>query len=150
MMNNRLQEIIKYKTGGRQAEFARLLGWTPQYLAKLVGGGNFGLQPVLTILEAFPEVDARWFLFGVGEMLTDHKVSDLKREVLSSVQRVLDLERFIPVMFPVELQEFEAAVSEGRLPSFSDDKVMEFELRLRAKNEPVEARFREALKKSKV
>lgn len=149
-MNNRLQEIIKYKTGGRQAEFARFMGWTPQYLAKLLGGGNFGLQPVLSILEKFPEVDARWFLFGVGEMLTDHKVWGLKREVLSSVQRVLDLERFIPVMFPVELQEFEAAVSEGRLPSFSDDKVMEFELRLRAKNEPVEARFREALKKSKV
>lgn len=149
-MNNRLLELIKYKTGGKQAEFARLMGWTPQYLSKLVGGGNFGLQPVLTILEAFPEVDARWFLFGKGEMLTDHKVSGLKREVLSSVQRVLDLERYMPVMFPVELQEFEAAVSEGRLPSFSDGKVMEFELRLRAKNEAEEARFREAIKKSKV
>lgn len=148
-MNSRLLELVKYKTGGRQAEFARFMGWTPQYLAKLLGGGNFGLQPVLSILEKFPEVDARWFLFGVGEMLTDHKVSELKREVLSSVQRVLDLERYMPVMFPSELQEFEAAISEGRLPSFSDDKVMEFELRLRAKTEQEDARFREALKKAK-
>lgn len=42
-MNTRLLEIIKYKTGGRQREFADLLGWTPQYLAKLLKGENFGI-----------------------------------------------------------------------------------------------------------
>ena len=149
-MNSRLLEIVKYKTGGKQAEFSRLLGWTPQYLAKLLGGGNFGLPPVLTLLESFPEVDALWCLFGKGEMLTDHKVSGIKREVLSSVQRVLDLERFMPVMFPAELQEFEEAFAEGRFPSFSYEKVMEVEPRLRAKTEQEDACFREDLKNSKL
>ena len=63
-MNNRLLDIIKYKTGGRQKPFAEILGWTPQYLAKLLRGENFGLQPVLTLLEKLPEINARWLLIG--------------------------------------------------------------------------------------
>ena len=68
-MNERLLEIIRYKTGGRQNAFAELMGWSPQYLTKLVKGDNFGLQPVLAILSAFPEINARWLLFGQGSML---------------------------------------------------------------------------------
>lgn len=68
-MNQRLIEIIRYKTGGVQSEFAALMGWTPQYLAKLLRGDNFGLTPVLAIVRAFPEVDARWLLTGEGQML---------------------------------------------------------------------------------
>jgi hypothetical protein len=33
-MHSRLLNIIKYKTGGKQTEFAALLGWTVQSLAK--------------------------------------------------------------------------------------------------------------------
>ena len=44
-MNRRLQDIIKYKTGGRQTAFAALLNWSPQYLSKLLKGVDFGLQP---------------------------------------------------------------------------------------------------------
>ena len=44
-MNKRLQEIIQYKTGGRQKDFAELMGWTPQYVFKLLKGENFGLSP---------------------------------------------------------------------------------------------------------
>lgn len=65
-MNDRLKEIIEYKTGGRRTEFCKLLGWSPQYLAKLLRGGNFGLQPVLTLLEVLLEINARWLLLGQG------------------------------------------------------------------------------------
>ena len=137
-MNNRLLDIIKYKTGGRQKVFAELLGWTPQYLAKLLRGENFGLQPVLTLLEKLPEIDARWLLLGEGSMLNDGKISGLRRGVYSSVQRMMDYERFMPVMFPDELKAFEECISEGRIPNYSDNEVWEFELRLRALNDKVE------------
>lgn len=65
-MHERLAHIIKLKAGGKQNEFAALMGWSPQYLGKLIRGGNFGLQPVLAILSKFPEIDARWFLFGTN------------------------------------------------------------------------------------
>lgn len=137
-MNNRLLDVIKYKTGGRQKPFAELLGWTPQYLAKLLRGENFGLQPVLTLLEKLPEIDARWLLLGEGSMLNENKISGLRRGVYSSVQRIMDYERFMPVMFPDELREFEECISEGRIPTFSDNEIWEFELRLRALNSKVE------------
>ena len=70
-MNKRLQEIIQYKTGGRQKDFAELMGWTPQYVFKLLKGENFGLSPVLKICEALPELNARWLLTGQGDMLTE-------------------------------------------------------------------------------
>lgn len=37
-MNKRLLEIIKYKTGGKQTEFADLFDWSPQYLSNLLKG----------------------------------------------------------------------------------------------------------------
>ena len=101
-MNNRLLDIIKYKTGGRQKAFAELLGWTPQYLAKLLRGDNIGLQPVLTLLEKLPEINARWLLLGVGEMLNDDKVFGLRRETYSRVQSILMFDRFLSVMSPDE------------------------------------------------
>ena len=115
-MNRRLQDIIKYKTGGRQTAFAALLNWSPQYLSKLLKGVDFGLQPVVSIIEALPEINARWFLTGQGEMLSDEKQADLRREALEHVYQVMELERFIPVMTPDELRMFERQVREGRKP----------------------------------
>lgn len=68
-MNSRLDAIITYRTEGNRTEFARLIGWSRPYLSKLLRGENMGLAPVLTILATFPEIDARWFLLGEGEMM---------------------------------------------------------------------------------
>ena len=37
-MNERLLEIIRYKTNGKKMQFAEQLGWSPQYLTKLLNG----------------------------------------------------------------------------------------------------------------
>nr|WP_320989362.1 hypothetical protein [Bacteroides intestinalis] len=97
-MNNRLLEIIRYKTGGKQTEFASLMGWTPQYLSKLLRGENFGITPLVTILERLPEISARWLLLGNGEMLEIGKLFTLQREAFAQVQAILELEKYIPVM----------------------------------------------------
>ena len=76
-MNERLEEIIRYKTGGKKIPFAELMGWSPQYLSKMLRGENFGVQPILTVLEKLPEINARWFLFGTGEMLEIGKLQRL-------------------------------------------------------------------------
>lgn len=66
-MNKRLEEIIRYKTGGEKKAFATLLNWSPPYLSKLLKGVDFGLQPVISIIEAMPEINARWLLTGEGD-----------------------------------------------------------------------------------
>lgn len=140
-MNNRLQEIVRYKTGGRQTAFANLLGWTPQYLAKLLKGENFGLLPVLSILGAFPEINARWFLFGNGDMLEIGKLFDLQREALSQIQELLDLDKNIPFMNPVEIHEFEEAVKAGRKPVYSPDTLLKWERQLSERENELRAKF---------
>ena len=147
-MNNRLLDLIKYKTGGRQNKFAELLGWTPQYLAKLLRGDNFGLQPVLTLLEKLPEINARWLLLGQGEMLETGKLFSLHREVLAHAQSILDLERFIPFMLPDELQEFEEAVAESRVPVFNAARIAAWDRELQERNAALDARVDDAIAKS--
>lgn len=147
-MNRRLQDIIKYKTGGRQNAFAALLNWSPQYLSKLLKGVDFGLQPVVSIIEALPEINARWFLTGQGEMLVDEKQSALRREALEHVQRVMELERFIPVMTPEELRAFELEVRSGKKADFSPDTLKLWKERLNIREEEINMKFAVAAAKS--
>lgn len=147
-MNSRLQEIIKYKTGGRKTAFAELMGWTPQYLVKLLNGENFGLQPVLSILEKLPEINARWFLFGQGSMLEIGKMFDLQRETMNHIQELLDLDKYIPYMSPEELHQFEETLTTGKKPVFSPDTLSKWQERLNARESEINAKFAEANKKS--
>lgn len=147
-MNHRLLDIIKYKTGGRQKAFAELLGWTPPYLSKLLRGENFGLQPVLTLLEKLPEINARWLLLGVGEMLNDDKVFGLRRETYSRVQSILMFDRFLSVMSPDEIHRFEEVLSGKSYPDFSDEDVARWEALLTERQQSLDARVDDAISKS--
>lgn len=148
-MNNRLLEIIKYKTGGRQTDFAAAMGWSPQYITKLLRGENFGIKPVTTLLEKLPEINARWLLLGQGEMLEMGKLFSLQREAFAQVQSILDLERFIPFMCPDELREFEQAVSESRVPVFNAARIAFWDKQYNARREEQDAIFNAAQAKSK-
>lgn len=147
-MNSRLQEIIKYKTGGRQTEFAALCGWTPQYLAKLLRGENFGLQPVLTILTILPEINARWLLLGQGDMLEIGKLFNLQREAFAHIQAILEIEKYIPFMSPDELHEYEQAITENRSPVFSLDTLSSWRLRASERENDLNVKFAKANAKS--
>ena len=147
-MNRRLQDIIKYKTGGRKTAFAAILNWSPQYLSKLLRGVDFGLQPVVSIIEALPEINARWFLTGQGEMLNDEKQSDLRREALEHVYQVMEIERFIPVMTPDELCMFERQVKDGEKADFSPETLQSWRERLNIREREINAKFATATAKS--
>ena len=147
-MKDRLQEIIRYKTGGHQTKFAQLMGWTPQYLAKLLRGENFGIQPVLSLLEALPEINARWLMLGQGDMLEIGKLFQLQREAFAHVQSVLELERYIPFMSPDELRVFEEAVTNGHKPDFKPDTLLKWRERATIKENELNAKFAAANAKS--
>lgn len=148
-MNNRLLEIIRYKTGGRQTDFAALMGWTPQYLAKLLRGENFGIKPVVKILETLPEISGRWLLLGQGDMLEIGELFSLQREAFAQVRAILDLEKYIPVMSPEELSEYEQAVRNVRTPVFSSETLSKWRRQAQDREQEIEERFSAALSKSK-
>ena len=143
-MNNRLIEIIKYKTGGRQKEFAEMLGWTPQYLAKLLKGENFGITPVVRIVSTLPEINARWLLVGDGDMLDAPKYTDIRRVMLDNMLTVLDMEKYMPVMTPDELWVYEQTVTGNRKPDFSPVQVAKWQGLLNERNDKLSAKFNAA------
>lgn len=104
-MIGRLKEIIAYKTEGNKAQFAEMLGWSPQYLNRIISGaGSFGIKPVKAVLSAMPEISARWLLFGTGSML-ERRPSENGRNWLL---RIIELEKYMPVMSGDELRLLEA------------------------------------------
>lgn len=147
-MNTRLKDIIKYKTGGRQNDFAAFMGWSTTYLAKLLRGENFGLTPVLALLEKFPEVSARWLLLGQGDMFEVSKLFNLQREVFAQVQSILEIERYMPFMSPEEMRIYEQAVMSAKTPHFSPDTIAKWREQAEQRDREIEAKFSEAMEKS--
>lgn len=148
MMHDRLSQLIAYKTGGRQVDFASMMGWTQQYLAKLLKGESFGLSPVLALLTAMPEVDARWLLFGEGEMLTPEGVADVRQGIMNRVQSLISYEQFIPVMTANELHEMEQAIKKGTPLQYTPDTLASMTERLTNRQNEMDARFRAETAKS--
>lgn len=147
-MNNRLREILRYKTHGKQKEFAELLGWSPQYLTKLLRGNDFGLRPILAILTAFPEINARWLLLGEGQMLEVGMLFDLQRQTMSHILAILELEKYIPIMTGDELREYEEAIRQGRKPSYDVDKLTDLSKRLDEHTKKIDTIFSSAIEES--
>ena len=144
-MNNRLSEIIKYKTGGRQTRFANFMGWSPQYLSKLVRGKDFGIAPVIALLQRLPEINARWLLLGDGSMLHDEKLSEVHATVQSHILSILELEKFLPVMTPEEVRQFEQMCIGKTQSQFTTDQINVWQERLSERKRIINEKFNDAL-----
>lgn len=98
---------MELKTPGSQSDFAALMGWSPQYLFRLLKGeSGIGIRPVVALLEKFPDINARWLLLGEGAMVTSG-VDEAKAHLLA----LLSLEKYMPVMSVEELRQL---TEEGR------------------------------------
>ncbi len=136
-MNNRLLEIIKYATNGKQTEFANLMGWKPQYITKCLREG-MGIKPITAILEKFPEINARWLILGEGTMVNS-PVDGAKKHLLY----LLQIEQYMPVMTADEQKR----MIEGE--RFSEEDIARWERLLKTKTEEMEMRYRASLQKQK-
>lgn len=136
-MNERLLQFIQYKTGGKQADFAELMGWSPQYLHKMLKEGGIGIRPIVALLEKFPELNARWLLLGEGAMLNTGADA-----VKSHLLKLLELEKYMPVMTPDELRLLEDGQTD-----FDAETVIRWEELLAYRSKKINDRFNAAYKK---
>lgn len=138
MIHERLLDIIQYKTFGKQAEFADIMGWSPQYLNRLTKGeSGIGIRPIIALLEKFPELNARWLLLGEGAMITSG-VDEMKKRLF----RLLEIEKYMPVMTPDELR----CVTDGKY-DFDENTVKNWDLLLNKRNKEINDRFSAAYKR---
>ncbi len=136
-MNTRLQQFIQYKTDGKQNEFAEIMGWKPQYLHKMLKDGSIGIKPVLSLLETFPELNARWLLLGEGAMITTGA-----DEVKQHLFYLLSIEKYMPVMSPEELQHLQEGYED-----FSPETIAKWQHLLDERTKQINDRFTAAYKK---
>lgn len=136
-MNERLLKFIQYKTRGKQAEFASLMGWSPQYLHKMLKEGGIGIRPIIALLEKFPELNARWLLLGEGAMLNTGADA-----VKSHLLKLLELEKYMPVMTPDELRLLEDGKTD-----FGTEAIARWEELLADRSKMINDRFDAAYKR---
>lgn len=147
-MKDRIQAIIDCKTGGRIGAFGALLGWSPQYTSKVLRGDSVGLTPVRAILEAFPDINARWLILGEGEMLEDSHTSALRNEALEHLRTLSELDKYIPIMSEFEVRKLVESLSLGRLPQFSADDFARWEFYRRAKERTADTVLHHAMEQA--
>lgn len=141
-MKDRLAQLIQYRTGGRKKEFAELCGWLPSYLTKLLNGENFGLQPVLTIIQVIPELNVRWFLTGVGEMIDSRDVKLAEQnKFLQMVNNVADWASFVPILTDDERAELRENMENGFLPSIEPSERESLQRRMNDYQDEMDAKF---------
>ena len=143
-MNTRLSQFIDYATGGNKADFARSLGWTPQYLSGMLKDCRIGMNPLLTLLTKYPELNARWLLLGEGAMLT--ACGDA---IKAHLTRLRNIEQYHPVMTAEEQQhiingcyDFDAETY-AKWDALLADKKTSIDGRIKAAMERQEARKKE-------
>lgn len=134
-MNNRLLEIIKYATNGKQVEFANIMGWKPQYITKCLREG-MGIKPIIALLEKFPELNARWLILGEGTML-DASIEGVKKHLM----HLLQIEKYMPVMTADEQQRMLAG------EEFNEEDILRWQDLLDKKNEDIMMRYIASIKK---
>jgi len=123
-INNRIKQIIDVKCGGSQREFAKLIEATPQYVAKLVkDGGSVGLDPIITVLNLFEDIDARWLITGQNEMIDPKSINEVKFFLHQNIKEMLKIEQYLPYMDQQELKEYKDAVSKFTAFNYSDQQL---------------------------
>lgn len=81
-------------------------------------------------------------------MLEIGKLFTLQREAFAQVQAILELEKYIPVMSPEEIHEYEQAVTVGRKPVFPPETLEKWREQLNIRQTELEAKFASATAKS--
>ena len=136
-MNTRLSQFIDYATGGNKAGFARSLGWTPQYLSCLLKDCRIGMNPLLTLLTKYPELNARWLLLGEGAMFT--ACGDA---IKAQLTHLLNIEQYLPVMTAEEQQH----IINGNY-SFDDETYAKWDALLAEKKASIDGRIKAAMER---
>ena len=137
-MELRLAQYIDYKTNGKKSEFADKLGWSKQYLNNLLKGTtSIGIAPVATLLKTFPELSARWLLFGEGAMITN-----IDAEIKRQLYGLLSIDKYVCVMSPDEIK----AVQGGQY-HWSEEHFQRWKILLAERKKNIDERFRKSMEK---
>lgn len=85
---------------------------------------------------------------GEGDMIEPDNYTDICKMMLESILPVLDLEKYIPVMAPQELHDFDQVIQGRRKPDFSPELLEKWQILLRLREDEISAKIQSAMLKS--
>ena len=142
-INDRIDFVIRAKAGSR-SKFAETIKVSPQYVNKIASpGGSVGLEPILTILRLYPDIDARWLLLGEGDpYVVPESVKDFRRKIGGRIDYLLAVEKYLPVMDPEDIKDLEAVIAGA--PA-DPSRIPYWEIKLEERNRALEERVKKAM-----
>jgi len=115
-INERIELIVKAKASSRK-EFASTIGWSIEYLNKLLHKGQgVGVKPITQIVETFPDIDANWLLTGAGFMFGSVEGALTQQYALR-----VECAKYIAVMSEKEVAQFLGEVNASSFDQFLRD-----------------------------
>ena len=129
-MRDRILKIME-REGLTPSKFAESIGIQRSAMSHIISGrNNPSLDVLLKILERFTYVDSDWLLFGKGEMIREHVLTEpnLFTNMLENVQVVAENRKEIGVEIPVNIQKqpvVEQVICQEK-PSKNVSKIMIF------------------------
>lgn len=77
-------------------------------------------------------------------MIEPQKYADMRKTMLESMMAVLDVEKFMPVMTPEELHDFEQMVKGERKPDFGPELLEKWQGLLQHREDEINEKFKAA------
>ncbi|WP_262247018.1 hypothetical protein [Parapedobacter soli] len=120
----RIQHLIDIKAAGNKTRFGEMLDYSPQYLNNILKG-VIGLTVVERILRTFPDIDARWLILGEGDSPI-LAATDVRHELHARINKLLELDRYLPYMTPQETERYRTAITTGDDIDFTAQQLYEW------------------------
>lgn len=86
-----INELIKYYSDGKKADFAKKLGITPQTISAWLARNTFDIELIFTKCE---DIDANWLLTGEGNMLKHSSQDNTpNKDIVAALNATIDAQR---------------------------------------------------------
>ncbi|HLS12186.1 MAG TPA: XRE family transcriptional regulator [Flavobacteriaceae bacterium] len=90
-INERVLQLIEYKSGNNQKKFAESIGFAPQVISNIVSGRKSkpSYDVLNAIITSFVDINSEWLLTGEGSMLKDGS-DDIYIQPLSNNRKAIE------------------------------------------------------------
>src|SRR5690625_4027494 len=90
-INERVLQLIEYKSGNNQKKFAESIGFAPQVISNIVSGRKSkpSYDVLNAIITSFVDINSEWLLTGEGSMLKDGS-DDIYIQPLSNSRKAIE------------------------------------------------------------
>lgn len=122
-MKNRIRKLINIKANGNLSAFAQKCGVSAQTIINAVKQDTCSCKTAAAILSTFPDINAHWLITGDGDITRPFGLAYAENIFLHNILKTLNLAVLVPKMSAEQVNRFQIATAQGKVPEFSDEEI---------------------------